>query len=94
MLTVPGAEGCDWLVDDGGDHSMDAQRDIDLKTAFAKDRTLPRSKPHHEARVQTRLDSHQVQVEGSDHAARSTSCQRSVDVTGQRDRRGGVGIHT
>ena len=52
MLTVPGAEGCDQLVDDG-EATLWMHTGTELETAFAKD------EEYHEQRVQTRLDGHQ-----------------------------------
>merc|ERR1712107_33875 len=41
MLTVPGADGCDQLVDDGGDATLLMHKGTELEAAFAKDGTLP-----------------------------------------------------
>jgi len=37
MLTVPGADGCDQLVDDGGDATLLMHKGTELEAAFAKD---------------------------------------------------------
>ena len=44
-LTVPGAEGCDQLVDDDGEATLWMQRDTELETAFVK------NEQHHDPRV-------------------------------------------
>jgi len=41
MLTVPGADGCDQLVDDGGDATLLMHKGTELEAAFAKDGSLP-----------------------------------------------------
>merc|ERR1711970_430336 len=41
MLTVPGADGCDQLVDDGGDATLLIHKGKEYEAAYAKDKTLP-----------------------------------------------------
>merc|ERR1712130_992546 len=41
MMTVPGADGCDLLVDDGGDATLLIHKGKEFETKFAKDGTLP-----------------------------------------------------
>merc|ERR1712023_349675 len=41
MMTVPGSDGCDQLVDDGGDATLLIHKGKELEAAFAKDGTLP-----------------------------------------------------
>merc|ERR1712193_452866 len=41
MMTVPGADGCDLLVDDGGDATLLIHKGLEFETKFAKDGTLP-----------------------------------------------------
>merc|ERR1712070_600205 len=41
MMTVPGADGCDQLVDDGGDATLLIHKGKDFEEKFAKDGTLP-----------------------------------------------------
>merc|ERR1712213_232882 len=41
MLTVPGADGCDQLVDDGGDATLLIHKGKDAEEAYAKDGSLP-----------------------------------------------------
>merc|ERR1712125_266081 len=41
MLTVPGADGCDQLVDDGGDATLLIHKGRELEEKFAKDGSLP-----------------------------------------------------
>ena len=83
MLTVPGAEGWDQLVDD--------PRDTELETTLAKDRT---SHDPSNTTNQTRRDSYEVQGEGSDHGldqpVTSGVCTRRPTARSKR----GVGIHT
>merc|ERR1711861_115574 len=41
MMTVPGADGCDLLVDDGGDATLLIHKGKEFEEKFAKDGTLP-----------------------------------------------------
>ena len=41
MMTVPGADGCDQLVDDGGDATLLVHKGKELEEKFAKDGSLP-----------------------------------------------------
>jgi len=41
MMTVPGADGCDQLVDDGGDATLLIHKGKEWETKFAKDGSLP-----------------------------------------------------
>merc|ERR1719160_1480501 len=41
MMTVPGKDGCDQLVDDGGDATLLIHKGKEAEAAFAKDGTLP-----------------------------------------------------
>jgi adenosylhomocysteinase len=41
MMTVPGADGCDLLVDDGGDATLLIHKGKEMEEKFAKDGSLP-----------------------------------------------------
>jgi len=41
MMTVPGADGCDQLVDDGGDATLLIHKGKEFEAKYAKDKTLP-----------------------------------------------------
>merc|ERR1711967_41214 len=41
MVTVPGKDGCDQLVDDGGDATLLVHKGVEFEAKFAKDGTLP-----------------------------------------------------
>jgi len=41
MMTVPGADGCDLLVDDGGDATMLIHKGKEFEEKYAKDKSLP-----------------------------------------------------
>merc|ERR1712166_1614702 len=41
MMTVPGQDGCDQLVDDGGDATLLIHRGLEFEAKFAKDGSLP-----------------------------------------------------
>merc|ERR1712004_825157 len=41
MMTVPGADGCDQLVDDGGDATLLLHKGKELEAKYAKDKSLP-----------------------------------------------------
>ena len=40
-MTVPGADGCDLLVDDGGDATLLMHKGKELEAKYAKDKSLP-----------------------------------------------------
>jgi len=64
MLTVPGSDGCDQLVDDGGDATLLIHKGKEWEAAFAKDGTLPdpnsSTNPEFKCILQTVRDSIQV----------------------------------
>jgi adenosylhomocysteinase len=64
MLTVPGADGCDQLVDDGGDATLLIHKGKEFEEKFAKDGSLPdpssTSNPEFKCVLQTLKDSIQV----------------------------------
>merc|ERR1711981_1030113 len=41
MMTVPGSDGCDQLVDDGGDATLLVHKGVEFEAKFGKDGTLP-----------------------------------------------------
>merc|ERR1711887_506427 len=41
MMTVPGSDGCDQLVDDGGDATLLIHKGVEFEAKFAKDGSLP-----------------------------------------------------
>merc|ERR1711862_704971 len=41
MMTVPGADGCDMLVDDGGDATLLIHKGVEFEEKYAKDGSLP-----------------------------------------------------
>merc|ERR1712165_656515 len=41
MMTVPGADGCDQLVDDGGDATLLVHKGKEMEAKYAKDESLP-----------------------------------------------------
>merc|ERR1712061_535804 len=41
MMTVPGADGCDHLVDDGGDATLLMHKGKEFEAKYAKDKSLP-----------------------------------------------------
>jgi len=61
MLTWPGADGCDMLVDDGGDATLLIHEGVKYEALFAKDGTLPdpnsTSNPEFKCVLQTIKDS-------------------------------------
>merc|ERR1711913_3386 len=64
MMTVPGADGCDQLVDDGGDATMLIHKGKEYEEKYAKDKSLPdpnsTSNPEFKCVLQTILDSIKV----------------------------------
>merc|ERR1711937_345089 len=63
-MTVPGKDGCDQLVDDGGDATLLIHKGKEYEALFAKDGTLPdpnsTTNPEFECVLQTLKDSIQV----------------------------------
>merc|ERR1712078_706543 len=61
MMTVPGKDGCDQLVDDGGDATLLIHKGKEYEALFAKDGTLPdpnsTSNPEFKCVLQTLKDS-------------------------------------
>merc|ERR1712228_1066140 len=41
MMTVPGKDGCDLLIDDGGDATLLIHKGVEFEAKFAKDGSLP-----------------------------------------------------
>jgi adenosylhomocysteinase len=64
MLTIPGKDGCDQLVDDGGDATLLIHKGKEFEEKFAKDGTLPdpasTTNPEFKCVLQTLKDSIQV----------------------------------
>merc|ERR1711971_134742 len=64
MLTWPGADGPDQIVDDGGDATMLIHKGLEFETKFAKDGSLPdpssTSNPEFKCVLQVLRDSIQV----------------------------------
>merc|ERR1712206_34180 len=64
MMTVPGADGCDLLVDDGGDATMLIHKGKEFEEKFAKDGSLPdpssTTNPEFKCVLQTLRDSIQA----------------------------------
>merc|ERR1712046_327357 len=64
MMTVPGADGCDFLVDDGGDATLLIHKGKEYEEKFAKDGSLPdpnsTTNPEFKCVLQTIRDSIQV----------------------------------
>merc|ERR1711943_148368 len=64
MMTVPGEDGCDQLVDDGGDATLLIHKGKELEEKFAKDGSLPdpnsTTNPEFKCVLQTIKDSIQV----------------------------------
>merc|ERR1712141_758134 len=64
MMTVPGADGCDQIVDDGGDATMLIHKGEEFEEKYAKDKSLPdpnsTSNPEFKCVLQTIADSIKV----------------------------------
>merc|ERR1719311_781706 len=82
-MTVPGADGCDQLVDDGGDATLLIHKGKEFETKFAKDGTLPdptsTDNPEFKCVLQLLKDS--IQVDKTKYTRMAKKCKGVSEET-------------
>jgi adenosylhomocysteinase len=83
MMTVPGADGCDQLVDDGGDATLLIHKGKEYEEKFAKDGSLPdpssTTNPEFKCILQTIKDS--IQVDKTKWSRMAAKCKGVSEET-------------
>merc|ERR1719198_2135365 len=83
MMTVPGKDGCDQLVDDGGDATLLIHKGKEFEGKFAKDGTLPdpasTDNPEFKCVLQTLRDS--IQQDKTKYTRMAAKCQGVSEET-------------
>jgi len=83
MLTVPGADGCDQLVDDGGDATLLIHKGKEAEAKFAKDGSLPdpasTTNPEMKCILQTLKDS--IPIDATKYTRMAAQCKGVSEET-------------
>jgi len=83
MMTVPGEDGCDQLVDDGGDATLLIHKGKELEEKFAKDGSLPdpnsTTNPEFKCVLQTLRDS--IQADKTKYTRMAAKCKGVSEET-------------
>jgi len=83
MMTVPGADGCDLLVDDGGDATLLIHKGKELEAKFAKDGSLPdpasTTNPEFKCILQLLKDS--IQADATKYTRMAAACHGVSEET-------------
>merc|ERR1711977_643401 len=83
MMTVPGKDGCDQLVDDGGDATLLIHKGKEFEEKFAKDKSLPdpnsTNNPEFKCVLQTILDS--IKVDPTKWSRMAKTCRGVSEET-------------
>merc|ERR1711907_447328 len=83
MMTVPGKDGCDQLVDDGGDATLLIHKGKELEAKFAKDGSLPdpasTDNPEFKCVLQTLKDS--IQQDKTKYTRMAAACKGVSEET-------------
>merc|ERR1712227_26485 len=83
MMTVPGADGCDQLVDDGGDATLLIHKGKELEAKFAKDGSLPdpasTTNPEFKCILQLLKDS--IQADATKYTRMAAACHGVSEET-------------
>merc|ERR1711959_370584 len=83
MMTVPGKDGCDQLVDDGGDATLLIHKGLEFEGKFAKDGTLPdpnsTDNPEFKCGLQLLKDS--IQAEKTKYTRMAKKCKGVSEET-------------
>jgi len=83
MMTVPGADGCDQLVDDGGDATLLIHKGKEFEGKFAKDGSLPdpasTDNPEFKCVLQTLRDS--IQQDKTKYTRMAVACKGVSEET-------------
>merc|ERR1712227_527138 len=83
MMTVPGADGCDQLVDDGGDATLLMHKGKEYEEKFAKDGSLPdpSSTDNAEFKCILQLLKDSIQVDKTKYSRMAKKCQGVSEET-------------
>jgi len=83
MMTVPGKDGCDQLVDDGGDATLLIHKGKEFEAKFAKDGSLPdpasTDNPEFKCVLQTLKDS--IQADKTKYTRMAAACKGVSEET-------------
>merc|ERR1739844_502025 len=83
MMTVPGADGCDQLVDDGGDATLLIHKGKEFETKFAKDGALPNPSSTENAEFKCILEllKESIKVDKTKYTRMATKCKGVSEET-------------
>merc|ERR1711874_408826 len=83
MMTVPGADGCDQLVDDGGDATLLIHKGKEYEAKFAKDGSLPdpASTDNAEFKCILQLLKESIQADKTKYTRMAAKCQGVSEET-------------
>merc|ERR1712139_157601 len=83
MMTVPGKDGCDQLVDDGGDATLLMHKGLEFEGKFAKDGTLPdpNSTDNAEFKCILQLLKDSIQVDKTKYTRMAKKCKGVSEET-------------
>merc|ERR1712110_970394 len=83
MMTVPGADGCDQLVDDGGDATLLIHKGKEFEEKFAKDGSLPdpASTDNAEFKCILQLLKESIQVDKTKYSRMAAKCKGVSEET-------------
>jgi adenosylhomocysteinase len=83
MMTVPGADGCDQLVDDGGDATLLIHKGKEFEEKFAKDGSLPdpASTDNAEFKVVLQLIKDSIAVDKTKYTRMAAKCKGVSEET-------------
>merc|ERR1712223_702025 len=83
MMTVPGADGCDQLVDDGGDATLLIHKGKEWEEAYAKDGSLPdpASTDNAELRVILQLLKDSIPLDKTKYTRMAAKCKGVSEET-------------
>merc|ERR1712014_504190 len=83
MMTVPGTDGCDQLVDDGGDATLLMHKGVEYEAKFAKDGTLPDSSTTDNAELKCVFDllKESIQADKTKYTRMAAKCRGVSEET-------------
>merc|ERR1712003_408847 len=83
MMTVPGEDGCDQLVDDGGDATLLIHKGLEYEKKFATDGTLPDPKSTDNAEFKCILEllKESIQVDKTKYSRMAKKCHGVSEET-------------
>jgi len=83
MMTVPGTDGCDQLVDDGGDATLLMHKGVEYEAKFAKDGSLPDSSTTDNAELKCVFDllKESIQADKTKYTRMAAKCRGVSEET-------------